>query len=113
VGKLLGRHEISTIGATTSVAAGIATANVDLALVATGGSFPFTVLVRATVDAYLRQGTSVVEAAITDFVLKKGSYYKLTIFDNNSRYLAAMRVDSTSGTVYITRNDSLTPGDTT
>lgn len=112
MGKYLGHHEISTIGDTGTLSVGAATDRADLTTVAESGSFPFTVVIRSNIDVYVRQGGSAITADSTDFVLKANVYMRITVLDDASRYLAALRVGSTSGELRYTRNNSLTPGTT-
>jgi len=107
-GKIIGQHEISTIGKTTLLAFTNAAANVQL--VSDFSTAPAMFLLATDQDVYLRQGpSSGADATTSDYLLKKGSTLKVTVLDENSAYISAVR-SSTSGTLMCTLNNSKTPG---
>lgn len=107
MGKYLGLHEKSYIGATTQISSGATTANgVLLATPSLLG--PARYLVMGSEHFYLRQGNSTVVAAATDMRLQRWQPIVIVVDSEQNNYLAVLRV-SVSGTVKVTRLDDETP----
>jgi len=107
MGRLLGLHEISVIGATIELSTSGTTARVKiLANADTAG--PARYLVICDQDVYLRMGDSTVTAATTDFLLKADASMIITVEEAAHSYIAALQVTD-AGTVKITRLDDKSP----
>ena len=107
MGKYLGLHEKSYIGATTEISSAASSASAVL-LASPENAGPARFVIMSNEHIYLRQGSSTVTAASTDMRLQRWQPIVIVVDSAQNNYLAVLRVN-TNGTVKCTRLDDQTP----
>lgn len=109
MGKFKNRHEISTIGAGSSISFTGTSASAQL-LASPRKAGPATFLLCATEDVCILQGGSTVTALTTSFRLPKNVVIRITVNKDENSYIAAITPSGgTDGTLNYCQNDEEVP----